>query len=195
MVVLDAVEPACLVGDRAPGRRGDEARVARPQLVGLDPGSYRALVSDPQHRFATEWWRDSAVYATSTPFGVGILRRDGVIIPFGAFDGQRWSNHWPSPQDDVVVLIDPGMGVRNLGVCLGEAEPEAFIGVLKALLEAGIEPDIVAGTSMGAVAGSPHRGPHRRRHGANRVEHAGQIDADHVVPFRIRHPIDRDARR
>jgi acyl-CoA synthetase (AMP-forming)/AMP-acid ligase II len=32
----------------------------------------------------------------------------------------------------VVVLIDPGMGVRNLGTCLGEAEPEAFIGVPKA---------------------------------------------------------------
>lgn len=29
----------------------------------------------------------------------------------------------------VVVLIDPGMGIRNLGVCLAEAEPEAFIGV------------------------------------------------------------------
>jgi olefin beta-lactone synthetase len=32
----------------------------------------------------------------------------------------------------VVVLIDPGMGVKNLGVCLQEAEPEAFIGVPKA---------------------------------------------------------------
>jgi acyl-CoA synthetase (AMP-forming)/AMP-acid ligase II len=32
----------------------------------------------------------------------------------------------------VVVLIDPGMGVKNLGVCLAEAEPEAFIGVSKA---------------------------------------------------------------
>lgn len=32
----------------------------------------------------------------------------------------------------VIVLVDPGMGVRNLGVCLGEAEPEAFIGVTKA---------------------------------------------------------------
>jgi acyl-CoA synthetase (AMP-forming)/AMP-acid ligase II len=29
----------------------------------------------------------------------------------------------------VVVLIDPGMGVRNLGPCLAEARPEAFIGV------------------------------------------------------------------
>src|SRR5260221_8830212 len=26
----------------------------------------------------------------------------------------------------VPVLIDPGMGVRNLGKCLAEAEPEAF---------------------------------------------------------------------
>ena len=32
----------------------------------------------------------------------------------------------------VAVLIDPGMGLRNLGVCLAESEPEAFIGVPKA---------------------------------------------------------------
>src|SRR5580692_7135922 len=34
----------------------------------------------------------------------------------------------------VVVLIDPGMGTKNLGVCLKEAEPEAFIGITKAHL-------------------------------------------------------------
>jgi acyl-coenzyme A synthetase/AMP-(fatty) acid ligase len=34
----------------------------------------------------------------------------------------------------VVVLIDPGMGTKNLGICLGEAEPEAFIGIPKAHL-------------------------------------------------------------
>jgi acyl-CoA synthetase (AMP-forming)/AMP-acid ligase II len=34
----------------------------------------------------------------------------------------------------VVVLIDPGMGVRNLGACIGEAEPSAFIGVPRAHL-------------------------------------------------------------
>ena len=34
----------------------------------------------------------------------------------------------------VVVLIDPGMGMRNLGVCLKEAEPEAFVGVPRAHL-------------------------------------------------------------
>lgn len=34
----------------------------------------------------------------------------------------------------VPVMIDPGMGVKNLGVCLGEAEPQAFIGIAKAHL-------------------------------------------------------------
>lgn len=34
----------------------------------------------------------------------------------------------------VPVLIDPGMGVKNLGTCLGESEPEAFIGIAKAHL-------------------------------------------------------------
>ncbi|SEA74521.1 Acyl-CoA synthetase (AMP-forming)/AMP-acid ligase II [Desulfuromusa kysingii] len=32
----------------------------------------------------------------------------------------------------VPILIDPGMGVKNLKVCLEEAEPEAFIGIPKA---------------------------------------------------------------
>jgi acyl-CoA synthetase (AMP-forming)/AMP-acid ligase II len=32
----------------------------------------------------------------------------------------------------VPVLIDPGMGVKNLGKCLAEAEPVAFIGITKA---------------------------------------------------------------
>ena len=32
----------------------------------------------------------------------------------------------------VPVLVDPGMGTRNLGRCLGSAEPEAFIGVPRA---------------------------------------------------------------
>ena len=32
----------------------------------------------------------------------------------------------------VPVLIDPGMGVKNLGVCLAEAEPAAFVGIPKA---------------------------------------------------------------
>jgi acyl-CoA synthetase (AMP-forming)/AMP-acid ligase II len=34
----------------------------------------------------------------------------------------------------VLVLVDPGMGVRHLGRCLGEAEPEVFIGITRAQL-------------------------------------------------------------
>ena len=36
----------------------------------------------------------------------------------------------------VPVVVDPGMGVRNLGTCLDEAEPEAFIGIPRAHLAA-----------------------------------------------------------
>ena len=32
----------------------------------------------------------------------------------------------------VPVLVDPGIGIKNLGKCLTEAEPEAFIGIAKA---------------------------------------------------------------
>ena len=32
----------------------------------------------------------------------------------------------------IPVMVDPGMGIKNLAECLGEAEPEAFIGVPKA---------------------------------------------------------------
>ena len=38
----------------------------------------------------------------------------------------------------VPVLVDPGMGVKNLGQCLAEAEPTAFIGVSKAQPRAGL---------------------------------------------------------
>jgi acyl-CoA synthetase (AMP-forming)/AMP-acid ligase II len=34
----------------------------------------------------------------------------------------------------VPVMIDPGMGIKNVGKCLDEAEPEAFIGIAKAHL-------------------------------------------------------------
>ncbi|MFO0952263.1 MAG: AMP-binding protein [Isosphaeraceae bacterium] len=34
----------------------------------------------------------------------------------------------------VPVLIDPGMGIRNLGRCLAEAEPQAFVGIPRAQL-------------------------------------------------------------
>lgn len=39
-------------------------------------------------------------------FGVGVLRRDGVIVPFATFDGKRWGNAWPPPALDLTVPID-----------------------------------------------------------------------------------------
>ena len=39
-------------------------------------------------------------------FAVGVLRRDGVIIPFGVFDGRSWSSHWPGPAADLTIPID-----------------------------------------------------------------------------------------
>jgi hypothetical protein len=31
-------------------------------------------------------------------FAVGILRRDGVVIPFASYDGSKWTNRWPAEQ-------------------------------------------------------------------------------------------------
>ncbi len=46
------------------------------------------------------------VAAAATPsdaFSVGVLRRDGILIPFATFDGRRWRNAWPAPDFNVVV--------------------------------------------------------------------------------------------
>src|SRR5262245_20159311 len=53
---------------------------------------------------------------------------------------------------------DTAMGNYKIGLALGagSARGWAHIGVLRALTEAGIEPDIVAGTSIGAVVGGLH---------------------------------------
>src|SRR5882672_7610869 len=67
---------------------------------------------------------------------------------------------WPdscSPQDMVASCTfgGPAMGDCKIGLALGggSARGWAHIGVLRALNEAGIVPDIVAGTSIGAVVG------------------------------------------
>ena len=39
-------------------------------------------------------------------FGAGVLRRDGVIVPFAAFDGKRWSSGWPLPALELTIPID-----------------------------------------------------------------------------------------
>ncbi len=39
-------------------------------------------------------------------FAVGILRRDGIVVPFATYDGSRWSAHWPKPAMELTVPID-----------------------------------------------------------------------------------------
>jgi hypothetical protein len=48
----------------------------------------------------------TAAESQTKPFGVGVLRRDGVIVPFAAFDGKRWSHNWPAPSADLTIPID-----------------------------------------------------------------------------------------
>lgn len=51
----------------------------------------------------------AALVAADAPrgaFGVGVLRSDGVIVPFAAFDGKRWTSAWPLPALDLTVPID-----------------------------------------------------------------------------------------
>jgi hypothetical protein len=38
-------------------------------------------------------------------FALGILRRDGMLMPFGAFDGKHWRNVWPVPGQSVNMPI------------------------------------------------------------------------------------------
>jgi hypothetical protein len=49
-----------------------------------------------------------AARAAEPAFAAGILRRDGVIIPFAVYDGKSWSNHWPKPALDLTVPTDIG---------------------------------------------------------------------------------------
>ena len=48
----------------------------------------------------------AAVAADERPkFNVGVLRRDGVLLPFASFDGRRWSAHWPESDLNVTLPI------------------------------------------------------------------------------------------
>ena len=46
-----------------------------------------------------------ALAASGDAVTVGVLRRDGVIIPFATFDGKRWSARWPPPATEQTVPI------------------------------------------------------------------------------------------
>jgi len=46
-----------------------------------------------------------AANAAREAFAVGVLRRDGIILPFAAFDGKQWIDKWPLPQAEIEVPI------------------------------------------------------------------------------------------
>ena len=38
-------------------------------------------------------------------FAVGVMRRDGFIVPFAEYDGKRWGSSWPRPRLDLQIPI------------------------------------------------------------------------------------------
>jgi hypothetical protein len=42
----------------------------------------------------------------SAPFTIAVLRRDGIVSPFAAFDGKQWAAPWPSDLRSLDVPID-----------------------------------------------------------------------------------------
>ena len=79
--------------------------------------------------------------ANTEPFSAGVLRRDGVIIPFAAYDGKRWSRPLAGasrrldgadrPSEPAVEMVGSGPGrghvdgVAGQGVRGGAAPCEA----------------------------------------------------------------------
>jgi hypothetical protein len=49
--------------------------------------------------------RVPAAADTPEPFTIGLLRRDGVVTPFAAFDGHAWTAPWPANLSSVEVPI------------------------------------------------------------------------------------------
>jgi hypothetical protein len=39
------------------------------------------------------------------PFSLGILRRDGILMPFAVYDGKQWKNPWPAPNETSTMPI------------------------------------------------------------------------------------------
>jgi hypothetical protein len=44
--------------------------------------------------------------AQSHGFLVGVLRADGIIVPFASFDGKEWRDAWATPEQDVDVPVN-----------------------------------------------------------------------------------------
>src|SRR4051794_20997738 len=38
-------------------------------------------------------------------FGLGVLRRDGVLVPFATYNGRAWHAEWPAPDSNPILPI------------------------------------------------------------------------------------------
>ena len=74
----------------------------------------------------------------------------------------------------VPVLVDPGMGIRNLKQCLAEAEPEAFIGIRKAHVARGLFRWGRKSIRTLVTVGPEFRRPRLRRRGCQRRDSEGR---------------------
>ena len=55
---------------------------------------------------AAAWFGATAAARAPRPrFAIGVLRRDGIVIPFATFDGKDWRGDWPPPKKHVDVPI------------------------------------------------------------------------------------------
>jgi hypothetical protein len=66
------------------------------------------LLSFGLSRSADSRMQAAAPAADDAPFTVGILRNDGIVIPFAVFDGKDWSEPWPTALRSVDLPIDTG---------------------------------------------------------------------------------------
>lgn len=69
----------------------------RRALIALTLAS--VLITGEAHRAPT------VTAPRSSAFTIGILRRDGIIVPFATFDGKGWGSSWPVPRLDPEVPI------------------------------------------------------------------------------------------
>lgn len=51
--------------------------------------------------------------SSGTSFTLGVLRRDGVVVPFASYDGNKWSNRWPAPGRRPDIPISTADSPRN----------------------------------------------------------------------------------
>src|SRR5712692_158569 len=84
---------------------------ATSPLLSMEGGEYTPVM------FARAAWRIAIAAAamavasaglraadvSSDKLTVGVLRRDGIVIPFATFDGKRWRRDWPEPRQRVDV--------------------------------------------------------------------------------------------